>query len=77
MSAALSHNLDALLAECAATPSMALFRGALGRIRPADWPRAYVRLRRMLDPNARDAAPLARAKLMTLEEEWLSRAGGG
>ncbi|HZQ97568.1 MAG TPA: hypothetical protein VFC93_02000 [Chloroflexota bacterium] len=68
--------LDALLDGCVSLSTVATFREAIRLIRSDEWPRAYVRLRRLLDPSARDPAPLARAKLVTLEQEWLRRASG-
>jgi hypothetical protein len=68
--------LDARLDDYVSLPTVAAFREAIGLIRSDEWPRTYVRLRRLLDPGARDPAPLARAKLVTLEQEWLRRASG-
>lgn len=75
MPASLGTRLDAVIERCVEAPSSALFRHEIERVAPSDWPRVYVRLRRLLGPKDRSDVPLAGVKLGTLEEEWLRRAG--
>jgi hypothetical protein len=72
----LGPRLESVVRRCLEVPSSAHFRHEIERVAPSDWPRLYVRLRRLLGPQERSDVPLAGVKLVALEEEWLRRADG-